>query len=237
MERRSSAAALTRAACRAASRQAAQGAVVMVSSIHANLTKPGARASLAVRIAHPHRIIASHETHSPQPPVVPLFRRRLRRVRSHCRAAPAPRRRSCALASRAQTLMSMSAALVRSYATSKGGLVTLAKALAVELGPLGIRVNAVRTSAEQCLHVRLSRGTASQVLPAATNTPMLRAGFAGNPAGFDALSKFHPVGRICEPEEIAQFVAFLGDKTKSGFINGSALQIDGGIGGRLYDPN
>ncbi len=55
--------------------------------------------------------------------------------------------------------------------------------------------------------------------------------------GFDALSKFHPVGRICEPEEIAQFVAFLGDKTKSGFINGSALQIDGGIGGRLYDPN
>jgi hypothetical protein len=86
-------------------------------------------------------------------------------------------------------------------------------------------------------------------------------------AGFDALSKFHPVGRICEPEEIAQarsrwsaasescacllyayadeqpsrmpspqFVAFLGDAKKSGFINGSALQIDGGIGGRLYDP-
>jgi NAD(P)-dependent dehydrogenase (short-subunit alcohol dehydrogenase family) len=110
-----------------------------------------------------------------------------------------------------------------------------------------------------------------QVLPAATNTPMLRAGFAGNqegalrsrfarleshafrhfisfslspraPAfllhpGFDALSAFHPVGRICEPEEIAQFIAFLGDATKSGFINGSALQIDGGIGGRLYDPN
>jgi NAD(P)-dependent dehydrogenase (short-subunit alcohol dehydrogenase family) len=119
-----------------------------------------------------------------------------------------------------------------------------------------------------------------QVLPAATNTPMLRAGFAGNQEGalcshfarlvaqppfvsrfqafqsrlflsltprsrppssctpgFDALSKFHPVGRICEPEEIAQFIAFLGDATKSGFINGSALQIDGGIGGRLYDPN
>ena len=33
-----------------------------------------------------------------------------------------------------------------------------------------------------------------------------------------------------------QFVAFLGDPKKSGFINGSALQIDGGIGGRLYDP-
>ena len=33
-----------------------------------------------------------------------------------------------------------------------------------------------------------------------------------------------------------QFVAFLADPKKSGFINGSALQIDGGIGGRLYDP-
>ncbi len=63
------------------------------------------------------------------------------------------------------------------------------------------------------------------MLPAATNTPMLRAGFDGNPAGacpcsqtacvhasvltgratgFEALSKFHPLGRICEPEEIAQ---------------------------------
>jgi hypothetical protein len=31
-------------------------------------------------------------------------------------------------------------------------------------------------------------------------------------------------------------VAFLADPKKSGFINGSALQIDGGIGGRLYDP-
>ena len=39
------------------------------------------------------------------------------------------------------------------------------------------------------------------------------------------------------PATPAQFVAFLGDASKSGFINGSALQIDGGIGGRLYDPN
>ena len=38
------------------------------------------------------------------------------------------------------------------------------------------------------------------------------------------------------PLPAMQFVAFLGDEKKSGFINGSALQIDGGIGGRLYDP-
>jgi len=52
-----------------------------------------------------------------------------------------------------------------------------------------------------------------------------------------SLARLHPLGRICEPEEIAQFVVFLADSTKSGFINGSALQIDGGIGARLLDPD
>lgn len=105
---------------------------------------------------------------------------------------------------------------VQQYAASKGGLVSLAKALAVELGPLGIRVNAV--------------------LPAATNTPMLRAGFAS--AGvLEQLDRLHPVQRICHPREIGEFILFLADAKKSGFINGSALQIDGGIGARLLDPD
>ena len=108
--------------------------------------------------------------------------------------------------------------LHRSYAASKGGLVSLAKALAVELGPSGVRVNAV--------------------LPAATNTAMLRAGFesAGNLAGLSHLNRLHPVQRICDPREIGEFILFLADASKSGFINGSALQIDGGIGCSLLDP-
>lgn len=101
------------------------------------------------------------------------------------------------------------------YATSKGGLVTLTRALAVDLGPRGIRVNAV--------------------LPAATETPMLRDGFRGNPEGFAQLAAMHPIGRIAQPEEIAEFIAFLGSP-QAGFISGSALSIDGGIGGRLHDP-
>ena len=105
------------------------------------------------------------------------------------------------------------------YAASKGGLVSLTKALAVELGPLGVRVNAV--------------------LPAACNTAMLRAGFeaARNVEGMEQLQRLHPVQRICEPREIAEFIMFLSDASKSGFINGSALQIDGGIGARLLDPD
>lgn len=85
------------------------------------------------------------------------------------------------------------------YATSKGGLVTLTKALAVELGPIGIRVNAVRR-AGPASHRRLftaclfctflcdalmpdTHASPLQVLPAATNTAMLRAGFEGDKAG------------------------------------------------------
>jgi NAD(P)-dependent dehydrogenase (short-subunit alcohol dehydrogenase family) len=101
------------------------------------------------------------------------------------------------------------------YATSKGGLVALTRALAVELGPRGVRVNAV--------------------LPAATETPMLRAGFEGNPEGYAQLAAIHPIGRIAKPEEIAEFIAYLASD-KAGFITGSALQIDGGMGGRLHDP-
>ncbi|CAE7938183.1 unnamed protein product [Symbiodinium sp. KB8] len=101
------------------------------------------------------------------------------------------------------------------YATSKGALVSLTRALAVELGPTGIRVNAV--------------------LPAATATPMLVDGFKDNPEGYAQLEKFHPAGRIADPREVAEFIAFLGSD-KSKFVNGSALQIDGGIGARLHDP-
>jgi NAD(P)-dependent dehydrogenase (short-subunit alcohol dehydrogenase family) len=101
------------------------------------------------------------------------------------------------------------------YASSKGALVSLTKALAVELGPKNVRVNAV--------------------LPAATSTPMLMAGFDGKAEAFKALEGMHPLQRICEPKEIAEFVEFLaGDKCH--FITGSCLQIDGGIGSRLHDP-
>lgn len=101
------------------------------------------------------------------------------------------------------------------YATSKGALCALTRSLAVELGDSGVRCNAI--------------------LPAATATPMLLAGFESAPEKFKELSSMHPVGRICDPREIGEFIAFLGSDS-SRFITGSELQIDGGIGGRLHDP-
>lgn len=99
------------------------------------------------------------------------------------------------------------------YATSKGALSALTRALAVELAP-GVRVNAVA--------------------PAATDTPMLRAGFDNDPALLEALGGLHPMGRIATSGEIAAAVLFLASK-EAAFINGAVLQVDGGIGARLHD--
>ncbi|MCS7019646.1 MAG: SDR family oxidoreductase [Cytophagales bacterium] len=98
------------------------------------------------------------------------------------------------------------------YATSKSALVGLTKALAVDLAGR-IRVNAIS--------------------PAAIETPMLRAGFP-NPDDYRKLNEIHPVGRIGQPEEVAEVAIFLASD-KAGFINGANIQIDGGISGVLKD--
>jgi NAD(P)-dependent dehydrogenase (short-subunit alcohol dehydrogenase family) len=101
------------------------------------------------------------------------------------------------------------------YATSKAALSGMTRALAVDAGAR-IRVNAIE--------------------PAAIDTPMLRAGFEGDPAGFDRLEAFHPAGRIGRPDEVAALAVALcrGDL---GFANGSCVALDGAIGGRLHDPD
>jgi NAD(P)-dependent dehydrogenase (short-subunit alcohol dehydrogenase family) len=98
------------------------------------------------------------------------------------------------------------------YATSKSALVGLTKSLAIDLAGR-IRVNAIS--------------------PAAIETPMLRAGFA-NESDYLKLNEIHPVGRIGQPDEVAEVAVFLASE-KAGFINGANIQIDGGISGVLKD--
>ncbi len=100
------------------------------------------------------------------------------------------------------------------YATTKGALVSLTRALALELAP-EVRVNAV--------------------LPAATDTSMLRAGLEGGEDALGALADCHPLGRIAQPEEVARVVAFLASSASS-FVTGTELRVDGGIGALLHDP-
>lgn len=100
------------------------------------------------------------------------------------------------------------------YATSKGALETMTRAMALDLAP-HVRVNAIA--------------------PAATDTPMLRAGFAGQPEKFAELERYHPLGRIATPEEVAQVALFLAG-LKAGFMTGTTIGVDGGIAGCLSDP-
>lgn len=109
---------------------------------------------------------------------------------------------------------------IAAYATSKGGLLALTRALAIEFAPHNIRVNAI--------------------LPGAVDTPMLRAGLnRGHVQGsdiqqrLDNLARKTVIGRVGQPHEIAQAIYFLADATQSSFMTGQALIVDGGATCRL----
>ena len=96
------------------------------------------------------------------------------------------------------------------YSASKGGVVMLTKAMAIDYGRRGIRVNCI--------------------CPGAIDTPMLRA--ITDPDGMttytDRMREEHLLGRFGEPSEIAAAVAFLASADAS-FITGHSLVVDGGF--------
>lgn len=109
---------------------------------------------------------------------------------------------------------------ISAYAASKGGLLALTRAMAIEFAADNIRVNAI--------------------LPGAVDTPMLRAGFErGHIAGdslhnrLENLARKTVNGRIGQPEEIARSIYFLADSSQSSFMTGQALVVDGGATARL----
>ncbi|MFV0515273.1 MAG: SDR family oxidoreductase [Jhaorihella sp.] len=92
------------------------------------------------------------------------------------------------------------------YAASKGAVETLTIGAAKELGPLGIRVSAIRV------------GT--------TNTDMHAR--EGNPARPAAVAAMTPLGRIAEPIDIAEAAVWLASP-KAAFISGTVLTVAGGL--------
>jgi NAD(P)-dependent dehydrogenase (short-subunit alcohol dehydrogenase family) len=92
------------------------------------------------------------------------------------------------------------------YITAKGGVAALTKALAVEVGPLGIRVNAI------------APGAIETQLTARVYTPTVRRAYE------ERIS----LGRIGRPEDIAHGVTFLASEA-SAYLTGQELVIDGGM--------
>lgn len=93
-----------------------------------------------------------------------------------------------------------------SYSASKGAVIGFTEALAIELAPLGILVNAIA--------------------PGAIDTEM-NAKLKDNPQLYNAAIQRIPLKRLGRPEEIANIVAFLASEEAS-YITGTTIYADGG---------
>jgi len=94
------------------------------------------------------------------------------------------------------------------YTASKHAVVGLTKSAAVDYAKLGIRINAI--------------------CPAYTDTAMVQSAIAGNPLMAHIMERAIPMGRLGQPTEIAEAVAWLCSDASS-FVTGHALALDGGL--------
>jgi NAD(P)-dependent dehydrogenase (short-subunit alcohol dehydrogenase family) len=93
------------------------------------------------------------------------------------------------------------------YGASKAGLELLSKVMAVELAPLGVRVNTVA--------------------PGPIETPLVTA--MHSPADRARAVRSVPQGRYGQPQDIAKAVSYLLDDERSGYVTGHTLCVDGGF--------
>jgi NAD(P)-dependent dehydrogenase (short-subunit alcohol dehydrogenase family) len=95
------------------------------------------------------------------------------------------------------------------YTATKGGVISMTRSLAIELGPKGITVNSIA--------------------PGFIDTPMSRRAIDGNlfPVPYEQILATYPIPRIGQPEEIAAACAFFVSE-EAGYITGQLLGVNGG---------
>jgi NAD(P)-dependent dehydrogenase (short-subunit alcohol dehydrogenase family) len=107
-------------------------------------------------------------------------------------------------------LASVGVANMAIYSASKGAVAALTRAAAVELAPMGIRVNGVA--------------------PGMTKTPLFDAWLASQPdparAEYETISQI-PIGRLASPDDVAAAVSYLASDDAA-YITGTTIAVDGG---------
>jgi NAD(P)-dependent dehydrogenase (short-subunit alcohol dehydrogenase family) len=95
------------------------------------------------------------------------------------------------------------------YGSSKGAVVVLTQVMANDLARFGIRVNAIA--------------------PGPVDTPMVQA--LHGPEDRALWGRYLPMRRYAKPDEIASVIEFLLDGTRSGYVTGEIVAVDGGFSG------
>jgi len=98
------------------------------------------------------------------------------------------------------------------YNAAKHGVVGITRAAALEFAPAGVRVNCV--------------------CPGIVDTALVAVAFGASEEIRETMHRFHPLGRMGQPEEIARCVLFLASDDAS-FVTGHALVVDGGASAGL----
>lgn len=93
------------------------------------------------------------------------------------------------------------------YTASKHGVVGLTRSAALDYAALGIRINAIA--------------------PGGVRTPTVTACFAADPTLEAHATAMHPIGRLAEPEELADAAIWL-LSDRSSYVTGACLAVDGG---------